>query len=375
MGLSSSKTKTNSTTNSSSTPLDQYAPYITQGLTGAKSIMDSNQGNMEMLGGKALDIANGFGAPNAALGQMYTGQNPAQATYTHLQSAAANDPSLGILSGLAQGSSSPGQYGDIGQNNPALASLQGMADQQPNGDSSQFYKDTLGGKYLNNNPYIDRIAQQGGDAALKAVNSRFAASGMGAGMSTPYAQAAGDSITNANNQLRYGAYNNELNRMGQIGGQSDAQYNAAHDRSLSAATGLGSLYNQTGALKLGAQQAMDQSFNADRNNHLAAAQALGSQNNADNATSLAGANGSVQSIMAALGQVPGMTAAQLGALGTAAQLPYTGVGNYAGLVNGLTGKYGNNDSTTNSVSKSTQAWGPILAQMGANAAQAFAMGG
>jgi len=397
MGLSSSKSKTTSQATSTSSPLDQYAPYITQGLTSAKGIMDSNQGNMQMLGSKALDIANGFGAPNAALGSVYTGTNPAQANYTHLQSAAANDPSLGILSGLAgdvndpsmaylmqlaKGSTSPGQYGDIGQGNPALAALQDMTNGQVNGDSAQFYKDTLGGKYLNNNPYIDRIAQMGEEAALKATNQRFAASGMGAGMSTPYAQAAGSSIADANNQLRYGAYNNELNRMGQIGGQSDSEYNATKDRNLSAANGLGSLYNQTGALKLQAQQAMDSSFNADRNNQLAAAlglggqntadrnsqigaaSALGQQNTADNNTSLNATNASIQSILQALGLVPSMTGAQVNALGAAAQIPYTGLNNYASLVNGLTGKYGTTDSNGTSTTKSNQSIMSGLGQLG-----------
>lgn len=47
MGLSSSKTKTQSTT--SSTPLDQYAPYITQGLTTAQGVLNDNQANLNQM--------------------------------------------------------------------------------------------------------------------------------------------------------------------------------------------------------------------------------------------------------------------------------------------------------------------------------------
>jgi hypothetical protein len=141
---------------------------------------------------------------------------------------------------------------------------------------------------------------------------------------------------------------------------SDAQYNATKDRNLAAAQGLGSLYNQTGALNLSAQQAKDAAFNNDRSAQLAATTALGSQYNADNATALNGANGAINSQLSALGLVPGMTGAQLSALQTAGQLPYVGVNNYANLVNGLTAKYGNQSSNTNSTTTQSQSLGSVL---------------
>lgn len=375
MGLSSSKSKTKTQSTTTSSPLAQFAPYINQGLSSAQGIMDSNQGNMQMLGGKALDVANSFGAPTAALGSIYNGQNPAQATYTRAQNAAANDPSMGILQQLAQGSKSPGQYDGIGSDNPALARLMAMSDQQANGDTSQYYKDVIGGKYLDNNPYVDQMAQQATDAATRAANARFAATGMGEGISTPYTQVLGQSVANANNQLRYQNYNAERGLQNTAAGMSDAQHNATADRNLSAATGLGSLYNQTGALNLSVQQAKDQAFNADRTNQLAAAQGLGGQYNVDNATALNGANGAIQSQLAALGLIPGMTSAQLNALGAAASIPYTGVNNYANLVNGLTGKYGTTDSNSTQTTKTSQSLGSVLGGLAGAGLSAFASGG
>lgn len=403
MGLSSSKTKTKSTTTSS--PLDQYAPYINQGLSSAQNVLDANQGNLASMSQSAYglydDLAKTIGAGGGFIGNaqniaadiyggVYRGTNPGAGTYAALQ--VANDPSMGVLSGLARGSASPGYYDGIGtdnpalpilqgmtsQSNPALGLLAGMTDQSANPDSAQFYKDTLAGKYLNNNPYLDAIVQQGTDAATKAVNRRFAAAGMGDGLSTPYADLLSRNIADTSNQLRYTAYNNELNRMGQVGGQSDAEYNATKDRALqaanglgslynssadralSAATSLGSLYNQTGQLDLSAQQAKDQAFNNDRAAQLAAAQALGQQRTADNTTALNAASAAdtqhdqqIAQMLQALGLVPELASAQyagvspaLAALQQAASIPYTGVNNYAALVNGLTGKYGT--ETTNS---------------------------
>ena len=144
--------------------------------------------------------------------------------------------------------------------------------------------------------------------------------------------------------------------------QSDAGYNAAQDRSLSAANNLGNLYNQT------------------QQQQLAAAQALGSQTNADNQTALGAANGSVASITQALGLTSALADAQyagvapaMSALQAAASIPYTGVNNYAGLVNGLTGKYGN--QTTNSTQTTSGNIGEMLGGLANTALSAYAGGG
>lgn len=357
MGLSSSKTKTQSTT--SSTPLDQYAPYISQGLTTAQGVLNGNQDNLNQMSQSAYGLynslangiasGNGFvsGAQNVAA-NLYNGGGPGAATYQNLQQASANDPSLATLRSLAQGAS-----------NPALGLLQGMAAQQANPDSAGYYKDVLGGKYLDaGNPYLGAMLQQSDDAVTKAANQRFAAAGMGAGLSTPYMDVLTHNLTDSENQLRYQDYDNQLNRMTQVGVQSDASYNVAQDRSLSAASDLGNLYNQT------------------QQQQLAAAQALGNQTNADNQTALGAANGSVASIMQALGLTGGLTDAQyagvapaLNALQAAASIPYTGVNNYANLVNGLTGKYG--DQTTNSTETTSGNAGQMLSGLAGSALSSF----
>ena len=360
MGLSSSKTKTKNTTTSS--PLDQYAPFITQGLTTAQGVLNDNQGHLNQMGQSAYDLynslansitsGNGFvsGAQDAAA-NLYGGGGPGAATYQTLQQAGANDPSLGTLQALAQGTS-----------NPALGLLQGMTAQSANPDSAGYYKDVLDGKFLDTgNPFLGAMLQQSDDAVTKAANRRFAAAGMGAGLSTPYMDLLTHNLADSENRLRYQDYDNQLNRMTQVGAQSDAGYNAAQDRSLSAASDLGNLYNQ------------------DRQQQLAAAQALGNQTNADNQTALSAANGSVNAILQALGLTGGLADAQfagvtpaMNALQAAASIPYTGVNNYANLVNGLTGKYGT--QTTDSTQTESGNIGQMLSGLAGSALSSFVGG-
>lgn len=358
MGISSSKTKTKSTTTNS--PLEQYAPYISRGLTSAQNVLDDNQANLGRMSQSAYGLydqlahsitnGNGFvsGAQNMAA-NLYNGGGPGAATYRNLQDATATDPSIDTLKALARGG-----------NNPALGLLQGMTAQSANPDSAGYYKDVLGGKYLGaGNPYLSAMLQQSDDAVTRAANQRFAAAGMGAGLSTPYMDVLTHNLTNGENALRYQDYDNQLNRMTQVGAQSDAGYNAAHDRSLSAASDLGNLYNQT------------------QQQRLAAAQALGNQTNADNQTALGAANGSVNSILQALQQTGTLADAQyagvapaMSALQAAASIPYTGVNNYAALVNGLTGKYGT--ETTNSTQKTSGNIGQMLSGLAGSALSSFA---
>jgi len=361
MGLSSSKTKTQSST--SSTPLDQYAPYISQGLTTAQGVLNNNQANLNQMSQSAYGLYNnlansitdgsGFanGAQNVAA-SLYNGGGPGAATYNTLQQAGANDLSIAALQALAQGGSNPG-----------LHALQGMTEQSANPESASYYRDVLGGKYLEaDNPYLGAMLQQSDDAVAKAANRRFAAAGMGAGLSTPYMDVLTHNLADSENKLRYQDYDSQLNRMTQVGAQSDAGYNAARDRSLSAANQLGNLYNQT------------------QQQQLAAAQALGNQTNADNQTALGAANGSVASIMQALGLTGGLAEAQyagvtpaMSALQAAASIPYTGVNDYGNLVNGLTAKYGN--QSTNSTTTQSSNIGEMLSGLAGTAISAYASGG
>jgi hypothetical protein len=163
MGLSSSKTKTQSST--SSTPLDQYAPYISRGLTSAQGVLDNNQADLNQMSHSAYGLYNnlansitngsGFvsGAQNVAA-NLINGGGPGAATYQSLQQASANDPSIAALKALAQGGSNPG-----------LSALQGMTAQSANPGSASYYRDVLGGKYLDSgNPYLGAMLQQSDDA-------------------------------------------------------------------------------------------------------------------------------------------------------------------------------------------------------------------
>jgi hypothetical protein len=333
-------------------------------------------------------------AAGQTLGGAYLNFNPATATFNRLQGA--QNPATAYMTDLAGGSTSPGNYSSIGGANPATAMFQGLAGGGNNsampglrdmaystgsngtGDNvisaiangtngnnpaagydsdimagkylnqnpgQAMYMDTIAGKYLNSNPWIDQIAKQGEDAALKAANQRFAASGIGAGLSSAYTDVATRNVADAGNSLRYQNYEAERGRQFQAGQQADAafanergnmegasgrtsaNYNAAQDRALSAATALsagsradtaqrqtslgqlfdvdqqqyanqastagslGSLYNQQQALQLQGQQAMDASFQADRAARLAGATGLGSMYSQDAQTQLAGTNG------------------------------------------------------------------------------------
>ena len=364
MGSFGSKKTTKTTSNSSSTPLDAYAPYISKGLETAQNVLNDNQGNMANMSQSAYGLYNTIadqvknpssfvtGAQGVA-SNIYNGNGPGSKTYTNLMDAAANDPSMVSLKSLANAGP-----------NPATSILQGMTSQTTNPLSSDFYKSTLDGDFLNANPYLDAITKQATDAATLAANQRFAASGMGEGLSTPYANVLGSSIADANNQTRYKAYADELARMGQIGSQSDSQYNATRDRELAAANGLSTSY-------LGNQAQL-----------LDAAKALGGQYTNDNGTALTAANGATQAQLNALGLVPGLSSAQyagvapaLSALQTAAQIPYTGVNNYANLVNGLTAKYGNQNSNSTTVEKTSQGLGSVAAGIAGQALAAYAGGG
>ena len=453
MGISSAKSKTKTV----NTPYAPAQAAIDGGIQSAQQVFNTQQPILNQNAALAQQAYQSLApqvfqtSPYVADAQKtaqkfssgaYFGQNPGAATYASLQAGAGNNPAMGALSHLSEGSVSPGSYDGIGANNPSLASLQAMTSQaanpadgqarataggqylnaQPSAGfyadslggkylnaqpSAQFYTDTLSGKYLNANPYLDAMVKQADDAATKAVNQRFAASGMGAGMSTPYADLLSRNLADSENTLRYGAYKDELARMSQVGGQSDAawsnelnrmatvgaqsdaawsgersrmdaangllasDYNANADRALSAANSLGSQYNASGQLQLGAQQARDQAFASDRSAQLAAAQALGQQYNANDATRLSAAqaadgaqNQQAAQMLQALGMTGDLSNAQyagvapaISLLNTASQTPYYGLQAYAGALDNLAGRYGTsvgNSSQTPSTFKQIQ---------------------
>ena len=416
MGLSSAKTKTTST----SSPYTAATPQIDYGLTQNRAIFDAQSPRLDSLADTAQSAFNAFaptafapsqfvtGAQNAAsqfTNGAYLGGNPGAATYSRLQNQ--TDPSLGVLSGLAGGSTSPGDYAGIGQGNPGLAALQALSgggyseganaaagyDQTiidgkylGANPGSAYYTDVLSGKYLDaGNPYLQSRIDATANDVTKAANRRFSNAGLGSGYSTAASNILTTNLANSANALRYEDYNNERARMAQAGSQADSafanergnmegasgrissNFNAAQNRALeaqqqqlAAATNLGSLYNQTSGLNLSAQQARDSAFQTDRSAQLAAAGQLGQQFTAGNNTALNAAQGAdgarqaeLQQMLSALGLTGGLTDAQYAGINPllnlgqfAAQTPWTGLQAYSGALNNLAGRYGTQTGTT-----------------------------
>lgn len=89
-----------------------------------------------------------------------------------------------------------------------------------------YINDTLGGKYLNSNPYMDSIVHQGEQDAGNAVNSTFSLAGRTGGGNHATELARG--VAQAGNQIRYGDYQNERGlqnqALGQLPGFSTSQF-------------------------------------------------------------------------------------------------------------------------------------------------------
>jgi hypothetical protein len=343
MGLSSSKSKSTTTT----TPYGPATAAINSGLQAAQQVFDTQQPLLQQNAALAQQayqslapqvfqtspyVAAAQQAAQGISGGAYLGQNPGAATYGAIQSG--TNPALGTLSGIA----------NHGYANPADATASAIAaGKYLNGQpSSQFYSDVLGGKYLKGNPYLDAMVQQSDDAVTKAANQRFAAAGMGAGLSTPYMNVLTKNLADSENSLRYKDYDNEMNRMVSVGAQSDAAYGGERNR-MDAANGLVAAdYNTGQANKLAAATALGQQYNADAATRLNAAQA------ADGAQ-----NSQIQQILSALALTPELSNAQyagvapaLSLLTTASQIPYYGLSAYSGALDSLAGKYGTSSTKT-----------------------------
>jgi hypothetical protein len=115
-----------------------------------------------------------------------------------------NQPGLNSLETGLTGGTLPGLQQQIGDTKTAL---------QPGID---FAADTLGGKYLNSNPYIDNIVKQGEQDAGNAVNSAFSMAGRtGSGN---HATDLARGVATAGNTIRANEYNQErANQMGALG--------------------------------------------------------------------------------------------------------------------------------------------------------------
>jgi hypothetical protein len=137
---------------------------------------------------------------------------------------ATNDPSAFAKPFITDGANAlQGAYGQtaglasgISQN--IAGQLPGLSDKafgaNPGIDAATGYNtDVLNGKYLDGNPYLDSIVKTAGDGITDRVNSVFSKSGRtGSGANT---YALGKSLSESEDALRYGAYNDERGRQGQ----------------------------------------------------------------------------------------------------------------------------------------------------------------
>ena len=112
----------------------------------------------------------------------------------------------------------------VGQNAAGLQStandMQGYGAQlgsrvfgaNPLADQAKAYAgDVLGGKYLNNNPYMNQMVDQARSGAFDAVNSGFGRSGMAGG--TGHMQSLGRGIAQAELGTRANDYQQQQSRM------------------------------------------------------------------------------------------------------------------------------------------------------------------
>lgn len=117
-------------------------------------------------------------------------------------------------------------------------------------DASNFYRDTIGGKYLDGNPYVDGMIEQGDREITDNVTSAFNPSGRWG--SAYWAKALGQQLADNRTRLRFGDYNQERgNQMeaagsiGQLAGQATSLPQLASGNYADSIGGLFGQYNKT----------------------------------------------------------------------------------------------------------------------------------
>ena len=92
--------------------------------------------------------------------------------------------------------------------------------------ATNYAMDTLGGKYLNGNPYTEQMVRMGEQDAGNAVNGAFSLAGRTGGGN--HAERLAQGVANAGNQIRFGQYNQERAHqdaaMGQLPGLYASQF-------------------------------------------------------------------------------------------------------------------------------------------------------
>lgn len=232
MGLSSKKTKT--------TPWSEAVEPLKQGIAQTQSTYQTAQPiTSDVTGqlggifdsyaakvGQANPLLQGTGAAAArTMRGDFLGSGPGAGTYTAL--SGANDPSIGLLSGMGgqRGISDYSVAPDAGVD--AIRALGGGYRPQGGYDASRtaegsagadYFRDVAAGKYLDRNPYLDSIVNKTLDTVGTRVNNRFGAAGVGFGNSSDHAGILTRELADASNSLYGQAYEAERGRMGEAAG-------------------------------------------------------------------------------------------------------------------------------------------------------------
>ena len=210
---------------------------------GGKSSEQSSQSTQQSQSGSGQAWANPFAT--AGVGEVF---NTYLANKPNLDAQVAKANALSDqLAGAHSGASA--NYGN------AVSAYNNIAS-SPNAGAG-YYNDVLSGQYLNGNPYLQAIIDASKGDIMDSVGSQFELGGR-YGPNAAYGKGLGTALANMESTLRYGDYNNQMNRMdtaaaGSVGEQLARQQLAQQNQQAAS-----SREAQLAALSLGQQQAAAQ---------------------------------------------------------------------------------------------------------------------
>lgn len=334
-------------------PWEPAQPYILQGLQNSGRVFDQTQPQLEAFAGMQRDsygrLAPGAeagiqlaqGRVNNTLAGKFAGMNPGQQTF---------------LNAMGNPRATNDYMGAVG-NNPSSQGVDGLAGGSfvGGGAGADYFRDVVGGKFVNNNPYLqDNIDAAVGDArdSVSSLFSRAGRYGSEANQAT-MAREAGRISSGA----RAADLSAERDRQGAAAGALDGLTRSDRGQQLQALGLQDSSYGRDAGMRLNAM-GMDDSARADAQRmQLGAAEAADRGFNLDQAR-----------MDNALGVGQDLMRGSQSLLDGAANLPWLGVGALNGNVRQASNGYGTTTSRT------TDPAGLVtgLAGAAATAASAFA---
>lgn len=395
-------------------PATYTTPYVQGALEQVQGVVGANQGKLENIGDAAIGAYNAiapsaFGANNFLTGAQNTASGLAANAGQAYSGFGQGNPASGYLINAANGNGGVAPYmigtsqvgtGQVRSQGVGTGSDDAVAggkylNAQP---SAGLYGDIIGGSQLNGNPYLQQIIDSTNASVGTAANRQFAARGLGAGISTPYANIVSKNLAASEGNLRYQNYNDAANRQLTAAGQSDAAFanergymDNASGRILAAGTtdannalsaSQANAANQLAASQANASNSLAANTSNAANGLTAdqfnskqafdAATGLGQLYNDSQALGLNAQQSADQTRLGALGLTPGLVNAQyagvdpaLSLLNSAAGIPYTGVNALAGNVANLTGATNTTTSTSKGPGLGYSVWTAAAGSAGA----------